>query len=228
MILRDILDEFQDLVDDPNYWNDTRGKALANRAIRNIAKELHIVFKAYYEFYTEDGRKQYDLPFNYIANHLLWFNEMFRPITFLDSPRSLYSLGVDDSVEGYPTHAYLWTIQSRDSLIFYPIPDDAYLMKWWYYCIAPKLVNNNDEPPLARNLHEFIIRYMELESSLKDEKISDIAFITLWNREVQLMKIAHSKADNLEETDKVADARDRFPDETVDLPIRATDDEVQW
>ena len=215
MILREILDEFQNRVEDPNYWDDTRGKSLANEAIRVIAGILSLTFKGYYEFYTEDGRKQYHVPVNYIANHLLWYNDTSenRDITFLKSPKDIYGKVSDiDTTKGYPTHAWLWNVESRLSLFFYPIPDDVYTMQWWYFREAPKLVNNNDEPILDRVFHQYLIEYMRLASRRDDKEISEAEFVGLWGNQVRLMRAANVKIDNISMESRLPTGKDMFPD----------------
>jgi len=233
MILREILNEFQNRVEDANYWDDTRGTSLANEAIREIAKVLSLTFRGYYEFYTEDGRKQYDVPFDYIMSHLLWYNDnsMNKVITFIKDPKDLYGVVSDiDTTTSYPTYAYLWNVESRLSLFFYPTPDDVYTMQWWYYREAPKLVNMNDESVLDRLFHQYIIEYMRLASRRDDKEISEGEFISLWSVQTRLMRAANTKIENIYRENRIPSGKDRFPTTEQDAfsLVNQNTDGVTW
>jgi len=213
MILREILNEFQNRVEDKNYWDDTKGTSLANEAIREIAKVLSLTFKGYYEFYTEIGRKQYDVPFNYIANHLLYYNDDSRnqKITIVKDPADIVGVVSDIDNENYPTHAWLWNYESRLSIVFYQTPDAVYTMQWWYFREAPKLVNMNDEPVLDRVFHQYIIEYMRLASRRDDKEITEEAFVNLWSVQERKMRAANTKIENISHENRLPSGKDMFP-----------------
>lgn len=213
MILREILNEFQKRIDDPNYWDDTKGTALANEAMREITGVLSLTFKGFYEFYTEASRKQYDVPFDFVANHLLYYNDdnVNKVIQIVNSPDQLVGKVSDLDEEGQPSKAWLWNYESRLTLNFYPVPDDVYSMQWWYFREEPKLENMNDEPILDRLFHQYIIDYMILTSKRDDKEINESEYVGLWEVKKRSMRSANTKIENLNRENRIPSGKQNFP-----------------
>ena len=164
MLLSKIRSEFYNRIEDNVYWNEARATTLANQAQRDIAGRLDMRFQGYVDMICESGVKQYSVPSDYIAYYRLYYNKAWDAVTatasgsynqvvkMLDGPDEIIGVVGDPDLSGSPTKCYLWAIEDRRDLFLYPVPDDAYILKWFYQREPPELVNANDEPKLAREL----------------------------------------------------------------------------
>ena len=216
MILANIISDFQGMIEDSNYWDSARATPLANQAIRALATRFGSMVKAYTELTTEEDRSQYAIPVDYIANHMLRFNSGHnRIINIWDDPKDVYSRVSDITTSGYPTDAYLWNVENRDDIFLYPVPDDAYTLEWFYYREPPQLVNNNDEPLIQRDLHKYIIDYMELRAKVQDKEIREESFEMLWEKKIREIRASRSIRGSLGRRQHIATGHDNIPDTNV-------------
>lgn len=223
MLLATIRAQFQARIEDSVYWNDTKADTLANQAQRDIAGRLELMFQNRCELICEADLEQYSVPSDYISNYLLRYDNIVDPdtgdlsgdynqtITMLDGPDEVYGVVGDPSQTGNPTHAFLWAIEDRRDLFLHPIPDDEYVLQWWYQCEPPELVNNNDEPKLPRELHQYIIDFMELRARMLDGDISDMQFMALWEKKIIEIRTSASMKEALRRHTRIPSGKDLFP-----------------
>lgn len=212
MILANIISDFQGIIEDSNYWNTARATPLANQAMRALAARFGSIAKAHTTLVTVADVNQYAIPVDYIANHLLRFNSGHnQKITIWDDPDDVYARVSDITTSSYPTDAYIWNVENREDIFFYPVPNDAYTLDWFYYREPPELVNNNDEPLIARSLHKYIIDYMELRVKVQDKELGDTTFEILWDKKILEIRAVRSKAAALSNRKHIPTAAGRMP-----------------
>jgi len=220
MLLHQIRTAFAARIDNTVYWTTARQNALANDAMRSIASHFGTRMKGYQILYTVDGQQHYALPVDFIANDLLYTNtdELMRKIKFVDSPDEIYSKYYDPGTyEGSPELAFIWPIDERDNLWLYPIPDKQYTLEWFYYREAPELVNNNDEPMIAKEFHTFIVDYMEMRTKVFDGEMSEMEYTALWEKTLTKMSMFKTAKMALTVENTPGNARRNFPVRAGDL-----------
>lgn len=212
MLLHKIIERFQGRVEDVNYWDSTRAKVLANDAVDDIVSKLDVKVQQYREWDTVTSRQTYDLPLDYIENESLYYNSGYNQVIVMeDSPMDIYGVVGDPLTEGSPTHGFIYAVSDRPELHFYPVPDAAYSMQWWYIGWAPELVNDNDETMIPRFLHKYIVDYMEMKAQVQDKEMSLVQFRGLWKDDLMEMRRAVAKRKLYKRDDQFASGKKLFP-----------------
>jgi hypothetical protein len=148
----------------------------------------------------------------------------------LDGPDEVIGVVGDPDLSGSPTQCYLWAIEDRRDLFLYPVPDDAYILQWHYYREPPELVNTNDEPKLARELHQYIIDFMELRAKLQDGDISDVVFNAIWEDKIVKMKASSSMKDSIGRQSRIPSGKSLFSNTGAEASIFSlgNDGDIVW
>lgn len=183
MLLHQILTAVDNRIDNTVYWTDTKKTAYANDCLRSIVAHFEIKFKGYHIFYTVDGQQRYTIPVDFISSEHLYTNtdSLNRTLKFVDSPNKIYGpYSEADELEGAPEQCFLWPVDGKDVLWFRPIPDDEYEIEWWYYREAPLLVNDDDQPIIDSNFHNYIVDYIEGRIDVKDGEMNLLIFDAWW------------------------------------------------
>lgn len=196
MLLHEILTEFQNRIEDANYWDDTRGTTLANQAQRDIAARFgSSQLQAYTTLTTVVDQQRYLLPSDYIANRYMYYDSgNNQKITLVDAPDDIYGKVSDaESTTGKPTHGFMWVVDGVENIWLYPIPDDEYTIQWWYYRTPTKMANDNDRPLLDLEFHQYIVDFMEARAKVQDGDMSENEFTVLWEKRMQDMQASKLK-----------------------------------
>jgi hypothetical protein len=196
MLLHHIRTAFRNRIEDNAYWDDTRADVLANQAMNDIAGRFGTKVQAYTEMTTIASAQRYEPPVDYIANFLLYYDSGYRQvIRILDSPDEIYGIITDPTTEGSPTHGFFWARENRPELWLYPVPDDAYTLQWFYFKIPPSLENDDDEPMISREHHQYMVDFMEFRAKIQDKEMSESEFTVLWEKKITEMRVANMKKD---------------------------------
>lgn len=193
MLLHHIHEYVQGRIDDPNYWTDARLTVLANDGVRDLVSRFEILrVQAYATFNTVASQQRYPLPVNYIDTHLMYYNSgRNQEITFTSGPKQIYGQVGDVTLEAAPTHAYKWAVEDQPELWFYPVPDAAYSIEHFYFASSAELEEDDDEPQIPRDLHQYLVDYVELRTKVQDQLISESEFTGLW--EIKINNIQSSE-----------------------------------
>ena len=245
MLLSEIRSEFRTRIEDSVFWTDTKADTLANEGLRRIAGEFEIKFQGYAQVKTENDVRQYSAPHNYISNQHMWYNLSYdedddewggsynQKIKMLDSQDEIYGVVSDTDTTGQPTHAYMWAVESRRDLFLYPTPDAAYKIEWWFFKTPTKLENDNDEPELPVEMHQYLVDFMELRARQLDKEISLVVFEGLWESKVKKMRKAHSAKEMHRRKSRIPSGKDGFPRTGINtsqgvIGIANSDDGIIW
>lgn len=182
MLRHEIVTEVQSMVEDVNYWTAARITTMANRAMRDLAKHFGIVITALFDFTSVAGEQTIMYPHDLVQFHRIYFGDNLETeIIYRGTrPEIVYGLYGDAETSGNPEICFSWAVEDRLELWFYPIWASAESVRLFYWRQPPMIANNNDEPLIPRDWHEYLMDYAFRMSLVLDKDISLAEFDEWW------------------------------------------------
>ena len=167
MTLQEIIKAVRDelLEPTPGFWSDEEITRLINEANNELTEKAKVE-AAPYTFTTTANTSNYSLPSDLYQIKLIKIND-----------NKIYPASIDvlnSSVIGFP----IYYVVFNNQLYFYPIPDDTYTVRLYYYKKANQLVNTTDVPVLPERYHYLLKLYAISQAK---RKADDPAYIVYYN-----------------------------------------------
>lgn len=162
MLLGAMIEEVQDLTEDPEYWTASRVTTLINRGQRDIANFMGVSVTGYTVFESVDEQEQYQLPNDWVSPELISFTSdgASHEIRIVANPRQIMNLTEETRQTGTPTQAFIWAKADRPELWVYPLFDtDGIEVRLFYWRRPPDVSDDNDEPLVPRDWHTHLVDY---------------------------------------------------------------------
>lgn len=167
MTLQEIIKAVRDelLEPTPGFWSDEEITRWINEANNELTEKAKVE-AAPYTFTTTANTSNYSLPSDLYQIKLIKIND-----------NKIYPASIDvlnSSVIGFP----IYYVVFNNQLYFYPIPDDTYTVRLYYYKKANQLVNTTDVPVLPERYHYLLKLYAISQAK---RKADDPAYIVYYN-----------------------------------------------
>lgn len=149
----------------PGFWSDEEITRWINEANNELTEKAKVE-AAPYTFTTTANTSNYSLPSDLYQIKLIKIND-----------NKIYPASVDvlnSSVIGFP----IYYVVFNNQLYFYPIPDDTYTVRLYYYKKANQLVNTTDVPVLPERYHYLLKLYAISQAK---RKADDPAYTIYYN-----------------------------------------------